>query len=226
MSILLKQLLTLVFILLTCGFSAPQQALPTSWLDHELVTLKTHAPGINLNVLRLSLKAYLKAKQEGFATKPILTVIDYSKPSSQKRLWVFDLKKGTTLFNTWVSHGKNSGDVNATSFSNVPGSLKSALGVFVTGQTYMGKNGYSLHMKGLEKGINNNAYNRSIVIHGASYVNAELAKKYGRIGRSWGCPAVTRSLSKPLIDTIKNNSLIFAYYPDRKWLSHSQFLAG
>lgn len=225
MSLILKQLFLIIFLFCSCGFELPSHALSSNWLNHELLVLKHHAPNINLNVLRLSLKAYLKAKQEGFVTKPILTVIDYTKPSSQKRMWVFDLTKGTTLFNTWVSHGKNSGEINATSFSNMPGSLKSALGVFVTGQTYFGKNGYSLHMRGLEKGINNNAYTRSIVIHGASYVNPDIIRRYGRIGRSWGCPAVSPRLSKPIIDTIKNDSLIFAYYPDQHWLSKSKFLS-
>lgn len=222
----MKQVLFFFVTLLPiCGFALPQNQ-DTSWINKEIQLIKSQAKNIDPKVLRLSLTAYLSAKQKGYAYKPILTVIDYSKPSTEKRLWVFNLDNGKTLFNTWVSHGKNSGGIIANSFSNIPGSLKSTIGLFLTGNTYLGKNGYSLHMQGLEKGINNNAFARSIVVHGAWYVNPDTIRRYGQIGRSWGCPAVSKSLSRPLIDTIKNKSLIFAYYPDRNWLSHSKFLAG
>jgi hypothetical protein len=188
--------------------------------------LKSQAHNIDDSVLRLSLIAYAKAQQNGYTKKPLLTVIDYSKPSTQKRLWVFDLNRNRTLFNTWVAHGKNSGDVNATSFSNHPGSLKSSLGVFQTEETYFGKNGYSLRLKGLERGVNDYAYARAIVIHGAPYASPANIKSRGRLGRSWGCPAVSSQLAKPLINTIKDHSIVFAYYPDRKWLSHSSFLSA
>lgn len=195
------------------------------WLQQEMRIIKAHASNINDKVLRLSLIAYFKANQKGIVKKPVLTVIDYSIPSNQRRLWVFDLKNNKTLFNTWVSHGRNSGDLNATSFSNSPGSLKSSIGVFVTDEPYIGNNGYSLRLRGLEHGVNDNALSRAIVIHGARYVNADTISTYGRIGRSWGCPAVSTGLAKPLINTIKEKSVVFAYYPDRKWLNHSPFLA-
>lgn len=210
-------------------WSTPHASVPLGsgpWLSKEMQTFKSQARNIDDKVLRLSLIAYLNARRKGMDHKQMLTVIDYSKPSTERRLWVFDLKSGRTLFNTWVSHGKNSGGVNATSFSNSNGSLKSSIGVFLTEEPYVGKNGYSLRLKGLERGVNDNALDRAVVIHGARYVNADTIRKYGKIGRSWGCPAVSTSLSKPLIDTVKNNTLIVAYYPDRKWLSNSKFLTG
>ena len=184
-----------------------------NWVERQMQILKPRASNIDSKVLRLSLIAYAKAKQRGLTDdgKQLLTVIDYSKPSSENRLWVFDLKRGKALFNTYVSHGRNSGGLNATSFSNSPGSLKSSIGVFLTKQPYIGKNGYSLRLRGLEPGINDNAYNRSVVVH-------------GQVGRSWGCPAVSDDLAKSLINTIKDNTLIVAYYPDRNWLSNSRFL--
>lgn len=196
------------------------------WVDHQARLIKAQADNIDSNVLKLSLNAYVKAKQHGFIGKQLLTIIDYSIPSSERRLWVVDLRSGKVLYNTWVSHGKNSGNVMATSFSNSPGSLKSSIGVFQTKEPYMGGNGYSLRLRGLEQGINDNAYRRDIVVHGAWYVGSEVARKYGQLGRSWGCPAVSDSIAKPLIDTIKDNSLVVAYYPDSHWLRSSTFLAG
>lgn len=196
------------------------------WVQKEMQILKSQAGNIDDNVLRLALTAYLKARKYGYSGKQLLTVIDYSKPSNQRRMWVFDLRSNRTLFNTWVSHGKNSGGDTATSFSNNPGSLKSSIGVFLTDQTYNGKNGYSLRLRGLERGVNDSAYARSIVIHGAAYANADNIRSYGKIGRSWGCPAVGANLAKPLINAIKERSVVFAYYPDRKWLSRSPFLTA
>lgn len=209
-------------------FSTPNTATfgTNEWVQKEIRLLKSQSGNIDDKVLRLGLTAYLNARKHGYAGKQVLTVIDYSKPSTERRLWVFDLKKNRTLFNTWVSHGKNSGGVNATSFSNSPGSLKSSIGVFLTDETYTGKNGYSLRLRGLERGINDYAYSRAIVIHGAEYASANTLKTYGKIGRSWGCPAVGSSLAKPLINSIKEKSVVFAYYPDKRWLSRSSFLTA
>lgn len=197
-----------------------------TWVDKETKLLRTTGVQIDPKVLKVSLKAYNKAKQKGLTNKRFLTVIDYSKPSTEKRLWVFDLENGKTLFNTWVSHGRNSGGTYSTSFSNRPGSLKSSIGVFLTDNSYIGGNGYSLRLRGLERGINDNAYDRSVVVHGARYVNPDIIRRYGQIGRSWGCPAVSPTLSRSLINTIKGKSVLVAYYPDRNWLSHSKFLAS
>jgi hypothetical protein len=197
-----------------------------AWIDKQTQIIESETDNLDPNVLRLSLKAYVKARQRGLDSKQLLTIIDYSKPSSERRLWVFDLKHGRELFNTWVSHGKNSGGSVASSFSNSPGSLKSSLGVFVTDEPYMGGHGLSLRIKGLEHGINDNAYSRDIVFHGARYVNSQTASQYGQVGRSWGCPAVSQDTIKSLIDTIKENTVIFAYYPDKHWLNSSEFLTG
>lgn len=230
----MKKYLFLIALIGSFGFSWPFDFLfstPNSakfgsnpWLQREVQILKSQASNIDTNVLRLSLVAYLNAHKRGIGSKQVLTVIDYSKPSSERRLWVFDLKRGRTLYNTWVTHGKNSGSVYATSFSNSPGSLKSSFGVFVAAEPYIGKNGYSVRLRGLERGVNDNAYGRAIVIHGARYANPAVLRAYGQIGRSWGCPAVSDTLSRPLINTIKDDSVVFAYYPDRNWLSHSRFL--
>lgn len=199
----------------------------SSWLNRQINILQSTSNGLDPNVLRLSLIAYMTAQRQGISHKQYLTVIDYSKPSNEKRMWVFDLKTGRTLFHTLVSHGKNSGGPIANSFSNANGSLKSSFGLFVTdSKPYMGGNGYSLRMRGLEHGVNDNAYNRNVVVHGAWYVNPSVVRQYGQLGRSWGCPAVSTELAKPIIDTIKDNTLIFVYYPDQNWLKHSRYLAS
>lgn len=232
----IKKFLFLFALLGLCGFEWPFSGLfPTTnpespgtraWLDKETKIILSQAGNIDPKVLRLSLVAYMKTKKKGYNNKQLLTVIDYSKPSTEKRLWIFDIKHGRTLFNTWVSHGKNSGGIMASSFSNTPGSLKSSIGVFVTDYVpYMGGNGYSLRLKGLEAGVNDNAYSRDIVIHGAWYVNPATIRRYGQAGRSWGCPAVDESKAHSIIDTIKDNTVLVAYYPDKKWLTHSQYIA-
>src|SRR3990167_10847892 len=202
----------------------PEQFGTHAWLEKQVQIIQSQTTDLDIKILRLSLKAYTNVRKKGLDNKELLTIIDYSKPSTQKRLWVFDLKNGKELFHTWVSHGKNTGEVNSTSFSNSPGSLKSSIGVFVTDIVpYMGGNGYSLRMRGLESGINDKAYDRDIVFHGAHYVNPATIKRYGRIGRSWGCPAVDERITKPLINTIKEKTVVFAYYPDRHWLSNSKY---
>lgn len=181
-------------------------------------------PGLTKKILEMALKATTRAWRKGKGTKPILTIIDYSRPSTAKRLWVLDLEANKLLFHELVAHGKGSGDNRARTFSNQPGSLASSLGLYQTGGTYQGKHGYTLKLRGLEPGFNDKAEDRSIVIHGAWYVSAAFAKQHGRLGRSWGCPALRKAISKRLIDTIKDGSLIFAYYPDRAWLGGSSYL--
>jgi hypothetical protein len=153
-------------------------------------------------------------------------VIDYSKPSTAKRLWVFDLRSRALLYEELVAHGRGSGDDFATAFSNDPQSHQSSLGLFETAETYSGKNGYSLRLKGLDPGFNDKALARAIVIHGAPYVSQEFARSRGRLGRSWGCPALREPVAHEIIDRIKGNGLLFAYYPDRKWLRSSRFLSS
>jgi hypothetical protein len=198
-----------------------------AWFETEAHRILTQATNLDPKVLKMSLYAYLRAKTKGISKKQLLTIIDYSKPSIERRLWVIDLRNAKVLYNTWVTHGRNSGKMQPTSFSNQLGSLKSSLGVFLTTTNpYMGSNGYSLRLIGLERGINDRAYERDIVFHGASYANPKIIKKYGILGRSWGCPAVSDDMARPLINTIKDKSLVFVYYPDRNWLTHSTFLAS
>ena len=154
-----------------------------------------------------------------------LSLIDYSLPSAQPRLWVFDVAQHRLLFEELVAHGRNSGGYGpATHFSNSDGSHMSSLGVYRTAGTYIGHNGYSLRLQGLDAGFNDRALEREIVIHGAGYVSRQMASTQGRIGRSWGCPAVRESIARQLIDTIRDGSLVVAYYPDKAWLDRSAFV--
>ena len=195
-------------------------------LDATLERLAANAPGLKRDVLRLALVARDAAAKEGLAKKDeLLTVIDYSLPSTAKRLWVFDVKSGDVLFNELVAHGKNTGDNYARRFSNADGSLETSLGLFRTASTYIGGNGYSLRLAGLEPGFNDKAERRAVVMHGAPYVSEDFAAQHGRLGRSWGCPALSQKVAGKVIDTIKGGSLVFSYFPDQDWLQHSKFVA-
>jgi hypothetical protein len=156
--------------------------------------------------------------------KKIITIIDFSQPSVQDRFFVIDLQNKLVLFKTLVAHGKNSGENMAESFSNDSKSLKSCLGFFVTAETYTGKHGYSLRLDGMEPGINDNARTRTIVIHGADYVSTDFANQHGRLGRSWGCPALPINRSKEIIDKISEGSCLFIYGKDPEYLRVSKFL--
>jgi hypothetical protein len=181
--------------------------------------------GISPSVLQLALGAVSCAVSSGAIETPrTLTVIDYSLPSTDERLWVFDVPSGRMLFKELVAHGRNTGENMATAFSNVMNSRQSSLGLFVTRDTYVGSNGYSLRMDGLEPGFNGKAMERAIVMHGAPYVDPALAKQQGRIGRSWGCPALRDAIARDVIDTVRGGGVVFSYYPDKNWLSGSQFL--
>jgi len=154
----------------------------------------------------------------------LLTVCDFSLSSNVKRLWVIDTEQRKVLFNSLVAHGKNTGEEFATNFSNTESSLQSSMGFFITESTYNGDNGYSLKLLGMDKGFNDAAYKRAVVMHGADYVSEEFAAVHKRIGRSWGCPAIPRSLTEPIINTIKGKNCLFIYYPDENYLSSSEWL--
>lgn len=190
----------------------------------QMQHLSQKAPELNKKALKLALVAYKNAATKGSVKKPLLTIIDYSLASSRERMWVFDLKKEKLLYHTYVAHGVNSGTSTPHHFSNAASSKETSLGTFVTKDTYQGSKGLSLNLQGLEKGINDNAYNRRVVIHGAWYVEPDFIKKTGRAGRSWGCPSVATTLAKPIINTIKNGSVVFAYYPDKYYLAHSGYV--
>lgn len=180
--------------------------------------------GLRPEVLELALRAFETAWKRGDTRKKVITVIDYSMPSSQKRLWVIDLDSNELLFHEYVAHGSGSGGDSASQFSNRDGSHQSNIGLMKTAETYHGKHGYSLKLDGLERGWNGNARDRSIVIHAADYVSEAFIRSNGRLGRSWGCPALRSAISRQLIDTIKGGSLVFGYYPDSKWLGGSSYL--
>jgi hypothetical protein len=181
--------------------------------------------GISPQVLQLAVGAVGCAVNSGDIERPrTLTVIDYSLPSTERRLWVFDVATGTVLFNELVAHGRNTGENMATHFSDTPESRQSSIGLFVTRDPYVGSNGYSLRLDGLEPGFNGRARERAIVMHGAPYVNAALAKTNGRIGRSWGCPALREAVARDVIDTVRGGGVIFSYYPDSDWLNTSRYL--
>lgn len=192
----------------------------------ELISrLVEQAPGLRAEVLKLGMDSASCAGQRGLVRRrDLLTVIDYSLPSSQPRLFVFDLAARKLLFRELVAHGKNSGGDIAKNFSNSSGSLATSLGLFVTAETYVGTNGYSLRLRGLEEGVNDMAWHRAIVMHGAYYVSKDAIRVLGRLGRSWGCPAVRSEIAEELIDTLRGGSAIFAYYPDKAWLANSSFL--
>jgi hypothetical protein len=155
---------------------------------------------------------------------PIITIIDYSLPSHQKRLWVIDLVKQQRLYHTYVSHGLRSGDALSIYFSNANNSRASSEGLYTTMSAYRGREGSSLRLKGLDRGINDMAEARAIVMHGGFYVEEDFIKKYGRAGRSWGCPALPSSLTTEIINTIKDNNLLVVYYPSDKWFLKSSYL--
>lgn len=185
------------------------------------------APGLDPNVVAMAQDAAVRAQARGLAKSPrTLTVIDYSLPSTEKRLWVFDLESRELLFHELVAHGVNTGENMAQRFSNTMNSRQTSLGLFVTANTYVGKNGYSLRMNGLDRGFNDRALDRAIVIHGAPYVSEAFARSQGRLGRSWGCPALAPEVNRPLIDTIKGGGLVFAYAPQDDFLRGSEMLAG
>ena len=181
---------------------------------------------IDSKVLDLALNAAACAVRAGTVEDPsTLTVIDYSKPSTAKRLWVFDLQERKLLWEELVAHGQGTGDNYARRFSNQNDSHQTSLGLFVTRDTYTGTNGYSLRLDGLDVGINDRARDRAIVMHGAPYVSDEFIKANGRLGRSWGCPALRQDVARQVIDRVKGGSLVFSYYPDQEWLSSSKYLS-
>ena len=188
----------------------------------SLHSLRALAPDADPGVLALALAARSCARASGEAgAGDKLAVIDYSMPSTAKRLWVFDLARGELLYHEHVTHGQGSGDNYARRFSNIEGSFQTSLGLYRTAETYMGANGYSLRMDGLDRGYNDAARPRAIVIHGAWYAEPELIAKQGRLGRSQGCPALRQGIARQVIDTLKDEQLVFAYADDAGWLQGS-----
>lgn len=180
----------------------------------------------SLQVLETALAGYEILYQEQSIIRPgLITIIDFSLPSDKERLWVLDLINGKVLFHCLVSHGRNSGGLMAENFSNIPGSYASSPGFYSTGETYIGKNGLSLILDGLEAGINDKARERAIVMHGAGYVSTEYIREYGRLGRSYGCPAVPEKMSREIIQSIMGGSCLFIYAPQASYTSNSNIIS-
>ncbi len=211
------------YLPLGLGLIISQSSFSSSFDGNLYQDLHHAAPGLNQSALKSAVHAYQKAALKHLVKKPMLTVIDYSLPSSQQRMWIFDVNRHKLVMNTYVAHGQNSGMQKANHFSNTPSSKASSLGTFITKDTYSGHNGISLNLQGLEKGFNDNALNRRVVIHGAWYMDPSYIRQTGRAGRSWGCPAVAKSVASSLINTIKGGSVVFAYYPDSHYLHASNY---
>jgi hypothetical protein len=201
---------------------------PPVCLDNTDVFTVVNLAGTGLlrEVFDLALKGMEKLNSEGKLSNPdILTIADYSQSSNKKRLYVIDLKNRKLLFNTYVAHGRNTGEEYARNFSNSEGSLKSSLGFYVTEDPVVGAHtGYSLMINGVEKGFNDNACKREIIIHGADYASESFIKKFGRLGRSLGCPALPPDVNRPVIDAIKGGTCLFIYNPDTRYLCASSLL--
>ena len=188
-------------------------------------SLKLNTMGLSKEAFDYGIEGFNRLRSLGKLNNDnILSIVDFSLPSSRKRLFVIDLENAKVLFNTYVAHGRNSGKEFANKFSNAPESYKSSLGFYITKETYNGEHGFSLQLEGEEKGINDNAHRRAIVIHKADYVDESLIRSQGYIGRSLGCPALPDQYSKPIIETIKDGSCFFMFSPDPYYLSHSQLL--
>ncbi len=213
---------------LVCLWGIPvvaENAATPSFVDRLVAKTENLRP----EILKLAFTAYAESLEDGHISRERLTVIDYSLPSYEERLWVIDMETATVLFEEIVAHGMGSprgsgGDMEtAKDFSNFHGSKKSSLGLFVTAETYRGQHGYTLRLDGLEEGVNDNARERLIVIHSAHYVTDDRADDH-LVGRSWGCPVVRPEISRELIDAIKGGSALWIYYPDEEWLEDSEFL--
>ncbi|WP_269685702.1 murein L,D-transpeptidase catalytic domain family protein [Flavobacterium lacustre] len=194
------------------------KTVPVSSMDNniEMVYNNLHANNFALpkeESFIQALKGFYLLKEKGLIKKNILTLVDFSLSSNLKRLWVIDLTTNTVLFQSLVAHGRNTGEEFANSFSNAQQSFKSSLGFYVTGEIYNGKHGMSLRLDGLEKGLNDNARIRGVVMHAANYVSNSFIKNNKRLGRSQGCPAIPEELSKDIINAIKNKSCLFIYHP-------------
>lgn len=199
---------------------------------NDVTFSRKHFAGASLGslepaVFELALTAASCAVRTGVVTNPgTLTVIDYSRPSSQERLWVIDLRTRELLYEELVAHGQGTGGLTANLFSNEPETHRTSLGLFKTGDTYVGKNGYSLRLDGLDPGINDRARARAIVMHGAPYVSEQFVRATGRLGRSWGCPAIRNEVAREMIDRVRGGGLVFAYHRDAGLAKKSRFLAS
>lgn len=237
--------LLIVTAFLTAGFIFTTNAEPTVNDSLTATSLKTEDPELSfeeevnllyetfslentsmpsLTSFKNGMKGYIKLQKEGKVKNELLTIVDFSLSSSQKRIWILDMATNKVLYNTYVAHGKNTGEEMATKFSNIENSFQSSLGFYVTAETYYGANGLSLKLDGMEKEFNSNARDRYVVVHGADYANPSFIEKSGRLGRSLGCPALPTKVSKDIINLIKGHSVLFIYHPNEDYAQRSTFL--
>jgi hypothetical protein len=224
-----KKLLVFIFVLLLLPVidKAGPEKLPEVDRNEEVYSaLHLGDFGLSNDAFRFALRGFERLKNDGkLLNESVLTIIDFSQSSTKKRMYVIDLAKRVLLFNTYVAHGRNTGDEFAKHFSNIPGTFQSSLGFYLTENMAIGsKVGLSLLLKGLEQGINDKAREREIIIHGADYATEDFIKKTGRLGRSYGCPSLPPDVIKPVAETIKNGSLLFIYNPDKNYLEKSTVL--
>jgi hypothetical protein len=180
--------------------------------------------GLSEKAFTLAIKGWSKLKVKGNISKDIISICDFTQSSNKKRLYIIDLANGALLFNTLVAHGKNTGEEFARYFSNKPSSLQTSLGFYITREAYEGSHGLGLKLAGMEPGFNDRAEERAIVMHGADYVCDAFINQYGRLGKSWGCPAVPFGMHEKIINAIKDGSCLFIYYPDKTYLAASKLL--
>lgn len=193
--------------------------------DSIYQSMNLNVLGLTRKVFELAINGYKKLERLNKVThEGILSIVDFSKPSNKPRLFILDLNNRQLLLNTLVAHGRNSGMTYANSFSNKPSSNKSSLGFYITRSTYYGENGYTLKLEGEEPGVNDKAYRRNIVIHGADYVNEKFIRSTGHLGRSLGCPAVPMNEHEKIIDLIKDGTCLFIYYPNKTYLKKSKLV--
>jgi hypothetical protein len=224
----IKHFLYLLFFLLPvfnkAGSGNPAMAMEKQFDLYSALNLSKK--GLSSEVFQLAIKGYRKLETDGkLRNSGILTIADFSQSSKNKRLYVIDLQHKTLLFNTYVAHGRNTGDEFAKHFSNVSGSYQSSLGFYVTKEEILSSGvGLSLILDGMEKGFNDNARKREIIIHGADYATESFIRKTGRLGRSYGCPSLPPDQIKPVAETIKDGTCLFIFYQDPHYLSHSTLL--
>ncbi len=224
-SMLVLVLAAMSVVLLSAGGSgATDKTSPTPKKADTYQQLHLKELGLNKQAFDLAVKGFEKLKAHGDVSSSILSICDFSQSSNNKRLYIIDLDNSKLLFNSLVAHGRNTGEEFARYFSNEPSSYKSSLGFYTTKQTYIGEHGLSLKLSGQEPGFNDKAEERAIVLHGADYVCDNFICEAGRLGRSFGCPSVPVELRDKIINTIKDGTCLFIYYPDKKYLSSSQLL--
>lgn len=223
-----KIIIYALFLLIPVVFDARATEFSSSEIvENDVYTIvRLSDTGLSRDVFNLAIKGLKKLDNNGKLFNPsIVTIADYSQSSNKKRLYVIDLKNKKLLFNTYVAHGRNTGDEFAKSFSNQEGSYKSSLGFYVTENPIIGSHtGFALLIEGVEKGFNDHALQREIIIHGAEYATENFIKKYGRLGRSYGCPSLPPEMNKPIIETIQGGTCLFLYNPDKDYITKSALL--